>query len=57
MAAVGLLEFGGGYFPSELQEFYSLPGVSVPTVVAVSTDGTATNSRDGAEGEVMLDVE
>ena len=55
--AVGLLEFGGGYFPSELQEFYSLPGVSVPTVVAVSTDGTATNSRDGAEGEVMLDVE
>ena len=55
--AVGLLEFGGGYFPSDLQEFCKLADVSMPTVVAVSTDGTATNSRDGAEGEVMLDVE
>jgi kumamolisin len=55
--AVGLLEFGGGYFPADLHEFCKLAGVSVPTVVAVSTDGTATNSRDGAEGEVMLDVE
>jgi kumamolisin len=54
---VGLLEFGGGYFPSDLQEFCKLAGVSVPTVTAVSTDGTSTNSRDGAEGEVMLDVE
>ena len=56
--AVGLLEFGGGYFPSDLQGFCKLADVSsMPTVVAVSTDGTATNSRDGAEGEVMLDVE
>ena len=29
----------------------------MPTVVPVSTDGTPTNSKDGAEGEVMLDVE
>ena len=28
-----------------------------PKVTAVSTDGTPTNSKDGAEGEVMLDVE
>jgi kumamolisin len=55
--AVGLLEFGGGYFPSDLQEFCKLAGVGMPTVVPVSTDGTPTNSRDGAEGEVMLDVE
>jgi kumamolisin len=55
--AVGLLEFGGGYFPSDLQEFCNLADVSVPTVVAVSTDGTATNAKDGAEGEVMLDIE
>jgi kumamolisin len=55
--AVAVLEFGGGYFPADLQEFCKLANVSVPTVVAVSTDGTATNSRDGAEGEVMLDVE
>jgi kumamolisin len=29
----------------------------VPEVKAISTDGTPTNSKDGAEGEVMLDVE
>jgi kumamolisin len=54
---VALLEFGGGYFPSDLQEFCKLAGVDVPHVKTVSTDGTATNAKDGAEGEVMLDVE
>jgi kumamolisin len=55
--AVGLLEFGGGYFPSDLQQFCSLAGVAVPTVKAVSVDGTSTSAKDGAEGEVMLDIE
>jgi kumamolisin len=55
---VGLLEFGGGYFPSDLKSFCTLAKIgSPPTVTAVSTDGTATDSRDGAEGEVMLDIE
>ena len=54
---VALLEFGGGYFPSDLQEFCKLAGVAVPKVKTVSTDGTATNQKDGAEGEVMLDIE
>jgi kumamolisin len=52
-----LLEFGGGYFPADLEKFCHLTNVAMPTVIAVSTDGTATNARDGAEGEVMLDVE
>jgi kumamolisin len=55
---VGLLEFGGGYFPSDLQQFCTLANIPTPpTVTPVSTDGTATNAKDGAEGEVMLDIE
>src|ERR1700693_3013794 len=32
---VGLLEFGGGYFASDLQQFCTLAGVSLPKVVTV----------------------
>jgi kumamolisin len=54
---VALLEFGGGYFPNDLAEFCTLAKVSKPVVKVVSTDGTPTDARDGAEGEVMLDIE
>jgi kumamolisin len=55
---VALLEFGGGYFPADLSKFCSLTNITpVPNVKTVSTDGTATDAHDGAEGEVMLDVE
>ncbi|MGH7617676.1 MAG: S53 family peptidase, partial [Gemmatimonadaceae bacterium] len=54
---VGLLEFGGGFFQSDLDAFCKLAGTAVPTVKAVSVDGASTSRRDGAEGEVMLDVE
>lgn len=54
---VALLEFGGGYFPNDLAEFCKLANVPTPVVKTVSTDGTPTNARDGAEGEVMLDIE
>ena len=54
---VGLLEFGGGYFESDLKHFCQSAKISLPTVKPISADGTATNARDGAEGEVMLDVE
>jgi kumamolisin len=55
--AVGVLEFGGGYFPQDLQSFCGQAGVAVPNVVTVSVDGTSTSAKDGAEGEVMLDIE
>jgi kumamolisin len=54
---VGLLEFGGGYFPDDLSTFCQNAGVAVPTVKTVSVNNTPTDSKDGAEGEVMLDVE
>jgi len=54
---VAVLEFGGGYFASDLQQFCKLAGVGMPKVVVVSADGISTSRKDGAEGEVMLDVE
>ncbi len=55
---VGLLEFGGGYFANDLKKFCALADIQAPPkVTTISTDGTATDSRDGAEGEVMLDIE
>lgn len=54
---VGLLEFGGGYFPDDLATFCKDASISVPTVKTVSVNNTPTNAKDGAEGEVMLDVE
>ncbi|HTI07394.1 MAG TPA: S53 family peptidase [Puia sp.] len=54
---VGLLEFGGGYFADDLAAFCKNANVPVPSVTAISVNNTPTNQRDGAEGEVMLDVE
>jgi len=55
---IGLLEFGGGYFESDLQAFGQAAGLaSLPTVVPISVDKMPTNTSDEATGEVMLDVE
>lgn len=54
---VGLLEFGGGYFPDDLTTFCQNANIPVPTVKTVSINNAPTDQRDGAEGEVMLDVE
>jgi hypothetical protein len=55
---IGILEFGGGYFSDDLSTFCQLAGIGTPpTVKAVSTDGISTSAHDGAEGEVMLDIE
>jgi kumamolisin len=54
---IGLIEFGGGYFPDDLAAFCQVAGVSVPNVVPISILQTPTDQQDGAEGEVMLDVE
>ena len=54
---VGLLEFGGGFFADDLAAFCKNANIAVPRVNLVSVNNTPTNQRDGAEGEVMLDVE
>ena len=54
---VGLLEFDGGFFESDLQAFCKAANVPVPNVVPISVDGSATNTMNDAATEVMLDVE
>jgi kumamolisin len=54
---IGILEFGGGFFPDDLRLFCDTVGVPVPTVKPVSVDNTPTDTLDDVAGEVMLDVE
>jgi len=56
---IGILELGGGYRASDLQNYFSSLGIKEPTVVAVLVD-KATNAPtnpNGADGEVLLDIE
>ncbi len=56
--SIGLLEFGGGYFPEDLAAFCTAVGApNTAKIVPISVDHTPTNARDQVEGEVMLDVE
>ena len=55
---IGLLEFGGGFFPDDLAKFGQAAGLAgLPTVVPISVDKMPTDTNDEATGEVMLDVE
>jgi kumamolisin len=56
--AIGLLELGGGYFPSDLKQFCALANIpGSPKVTPVGVDGASTSANDDAAGEVMLDTE
>ncbi|HTR97472.1 MAG TPA: S53 family peptidase [Candidatus Acidoferrales bacterium] len=54
---VAILEFGGGYFPADLASYCQQAKVPPPVVEAIGVHGAPTNAKDGAEDEVMLDVE
>ena len=56
---IGIIELGGGYQPSDLQQYFQNLGLSAPNVVAVSVDGgtNAPTNPNGADGEVALDIE
>ena len=58
---IGIIELGGGYNQTDLDNYFQQLGVSpAPSVTAVSVDG-ATNSptgdSSGPDGEVELDIE
>jgi kumamolisin len=57
---IGIIELGGGYKPADLQNYFNSLGLKKqPNVISVSVD-KATNSPttpDGADGEVLLDIE
>ncbi len=56
---IGLIELGGGFQQADITAYFTGLGLSVPTVVASLVDGgtNTPGSADGADGEVMLDIE
>ncbi len=57
---IGIIELGGGYSMKDIQTYCAGLGIALPSVTSVSVDG-ATNSptgdANGADGEVLLDIE
>lgn len=56
---IALLELGGGYRDADITAYFQSLGLTAPAVTAVSVD-KGTNSpgdANGADGEVMLDIE
>jgi kumamolisin len=56
---IGILELGGGYQTSDLQQYFSNQRLNPPKIVTVSVDGATSSPGDpnGPDGEVMLDIE
>ena len=56
---IGLIELGGGYRTADLTAYFKSLGLPAPAVVAVPVDGgkNSPSTADGADGEVMLDIE
>lgn len=58
---IGIIELGGGYNDSDLQQYFSELGLRTsPQVVSVAVDGTTnapTGDPSGPDGEVTLDIE
>ena len=56
---IGLIELGGGFQAADIATYFEGLKQAVPTVVAVAVDGGANTPGDpnGADGEVMLDIE
>ena len=57
---LGLIELGGAYRAEDAKSYFSALGLAAPEVTVVAADGTSPTSSggpQGADGEVMLDVE
>jgi kumamolisin len=57
---VGIIELGGGYSPSDVQNYFSDLGIAPPAVTSVSVDGASnspTGDPNGPDAEVLLDIE
>jgi hypothetical protein len=54
---VGVLEFGGGYRPTELAAYFSAARLPMPQVIDVSVGGATNKPGDAADGQVTLDIE
>jgi len=56
---IGLIELGGGYREADVTAYFKTLGLAAPAITAVSVDGgkNTPGNADGADGEVMLDIE
>lgn len=54
---VGIIELGGGFRPTDLQQYFKSLGVANPKVVTVAVDHGANQPGSGADLEVGLDIE
>jgi len=56
---IGIIELGGGYRKADLTAYFKSLGQKAPKVTAVSVDKgkNSPSNANGADGEVMLDIE
>ena len=56
---IGIIELGGGYRTADLSAYFKGLGLKAPQVTAVPVDGgkNSPGKANGADGEVMLDIE
>jgi kumamolisin len=56
---IGLIELGGGYREADVTAYFQSLSLPAPAITAVSVDGGTNTPGDanGADGEVMLDIE
>jgi kumamolisin len=56
---IALIELGGGYRNTDMQNYFSKLGLPLPLITAQSVDGAhnAPSTPDSADGEVALDIE
>ena len=56
---IGIIELGGGYRTADLTAYFKGLGLKTPQVTAVPVDGgkNTPGNANGADGEVMLDIE
>jgi kumamolisin len=57
---IAIIELGGGYRLTELKAYFAQLGITPPMVTSVSVDrkrNRPTRNPNGADGEVMLDIE
>jgi kumamolisin len=56
---IALIELGGGYRNTDMQNYFSKLGLTLPVITAQSVDGAlnAPSTPDSADGEVALDIE
>ncbi|WP_288427393.1 S53 family peptidase [uncultured Spirosoma sp.] len=56
---IAIIELGGGYRKADIAAYFKSLGLTAPSVKAVLVDGgkNAPGDANGADGEVMLDIE